>query len=427
MSESQTPEIYFNQWDPEFRANPYPHYRPMLVGSPRIINITIPATPDLLKMFGLEGADIKEIPLPTGLATRYQDCLAILRDPEHFSSARPAQAKDVDSMEQRGPFKGATTMLFADPPVHTRLRKLVSRDFTPRRIRELEPRIRELTNMLLDQVKERGDFEVMRDLANPLPVMVIAEMLGVERELYGTFKRWSDAIISGDNTLPGTPLPAEFTTSVDDLRAYFSAQIDKRRTSPGPDLVSALVAAHTESDALDANELMAFVILLLLAGNETTTNLIGNGTLALGRNPDQMRMLQRDSSLLPRAIEEMLRYDGPVQSTARFTKSDLELGGTFFPAGFPIFVILAAANRDPAQFPDPDRFDITRDPNDHLAFGEGIHFCIGSPLARLEAQIAFSSMLERFPKLRLRDPGAKLQYKGSYFLRGLAGLPMAID
>ena len=147
-----------------------------------------------------------------------------------------------------------------------------------------------------------------------------------------------------------------------------------------------------------ADELMAFVILLLLAGNETTTNLIGNGTLALGRNPDQMEMLRREPALLPRAIEEMLRYDGPVQSTARFTKSDIELGGTFLPAGFPIFVILAAANRDPAQFPDPDRFDITRDPNDHLAFGEGIHFCIGAPLARLEAQIAFASMLERFPE-----------------------------
>jgi cytochrome P450 len=427
MPESPTQEIYFNQWDPEFRANPYPHYKPMLAGPPRIINITIPATPDLLKMFGLEGADITQIPLPTGLATRYQDCLAILRDPQHFSSARPAQAKDIDSMEQRGPFKGATTMLFADPPVHTRLRKLVMRDFTPRRIRELEPRIRELTNMLLDQAVARGDFEVMRDLANPLPVMVIAEMLGVDREHYATFKHWSDAIVAGDNTLPGNPLPPEFITSVDDLRAYFSAEIDKRRKTPGPDLVSALVAAHTESDALDASELMAFVILLLLAGNETTTNLIGNGTLALGRNPEQMKMLQRDVSLLPRAIEEMLRYDGPVQSTARFTKGDVELNGTFFPAGFPIFVILAAANRDPAQFPNPDRFDITRDPNDHLAFGEGIHFCIGSPLARLEAQIGFSSMLERFPQLRLRDPGAKLHYKGSYFLRGLAALPMAID
>src|SRR5208282_6035021 len=155
MPESATQEIYFNQWDPEFRANPYPHYKPMLAGPPRIINITIPATPDLLKMLCLEGAALTEIPLPTGLATRYQDCLAILRDPRHFSSSRPPQGQ---ALEDRGPFKGATTMLFSDPPVHTRLRKLVSRDFTPRRIREMEPHIRELTDMLLDQVKERGDF-----------------------------------------------------------------------------------------------------------------------------------------------------------------------------------------------------------------------------------------------------------------------------
>jgi pimeloyl-[acyl-carrier protein] synthase len=424
MPEAATQEIYFNQWDPEFRANPYSHYKPMLAGPPRIINIKIPANPEMLKMFGLEGADLTEIPLPTGLATRYQDCLTILRDPQRFSSARAPQEQAI---ADQGPFKGAATMLFSDPPVHTRLRKLISRDFTPRRIREMEPRIRELTNMLLDEAQRRGNFEVMSDLANPLPVMVIAEMLGVEPERYATFKHWSDAIISGDNTLPGTPMPPEFTSSVDELRAYFSSQIEKRRKTPGPDLVSALVAVHTESDALSANDLLAFVILLLLAGNETTTNLIGNGTLALGRNPEQMKMLQREPSRLPRAIEEMLRYDGPVQSTARFTKGDLELGGTFFPGGFPIFVILAAANRDPAQFRDPDRFDMTRDPNDHLAFGEGIHFCIGSPLARLEAQIAFSSMLERFPNLRLRDPAAKLQYKGSYFLRGLAALPMAID
>jgi cytochrome P450 len=425
MSESVTPEIYFNQWDPEFRANPYPHYKAMLAGPPRIISLTVPANPDLLKMLNLEGSGITEIPLPTAIAARYQDCLAILRDPQRFSSARPEAQKDP--MEERGPFKGSPTMLFSDPPVHTRLRKLVNRDFTPRRIRELEPRIRELAGTLLDAAEERGEFEVMRDLANPLPVMVIAEMLGVEPERYATFKHWSDAIVSVDNTLPGNPPPPEFTASVDELRAYFSAQIEKRRTTPGPDLVSALVAAHTESDALDANELLAFVILLLLAGNETTTNLIGNGTLALGRHPEQMQMLQRDASMLPRAIEEMLRYDGPVQSTARFAKSDVELAGTFFPAGFPIFVVLAAANRDPAHFPDPDRFDITRDPNDHVAFGEGIHFCIGSPLARMEARIAFGAMLERYPKLRLRDASAKLQYKGSYFLRGLAALPMAID
>jgi len=164
----------------------------------------------------------------------------------------------------------------------------------------------------------------------------------------------------------------------------------------------------------------------LLAGNETTTNLIGNGTLALGRNPDQMRMLQADRSLLPRAIEEMLRYDGPVQSTARFTKSEVELGGTFVPKGFPIFVILAAANRDPMRFRDPDKFDITRDPNPHLSFGEGIHHCLGAPLARLEGRVVFNTALRKFPHLRLSDPDAPPTYKGSYFFRGLKELRMAI-
>jgi cytochrome P450 len=423
MGEAVSQEVYFNQWDPEFRANPYPHYRALLSGPPRLINITIPATPDLLKMFGMENSGVTEIPLPTALAARYQDCIAILRDHQHFSSSRP----QMEMSNDRGPFKGATTMLFSDPPVHTRLRKLVSRDFTPRRIREMEPRIREIATRLIDRVAAKGSFDVMEDLANPLPVMVIAEMLGVAPDLYATFKHWSDVIVSGDNTIPGEPLPEEFHTSVERLRAYFSEEIEKRRSRPGPDLVSALVAAHEESDALDANELLAFVILLLLAGNETTTNLIGNGSLALGRNPEQMEVLRREPTLLPRAIEEMLRYDGPVQSTARFASSNVEVGGTFFPAGFPVFVILAAANRDPAQFPNPDRFDVTREPNEHLAFGEGIHFCIGAPLARLEARIAFGEMLARFPRLRLRDPSAKPGYKGSYFLRGLSALEMAIE
>ena len=265
----------------------------------------------------------------------------------------------------------------------------------------------------------------MSAIANALPVMVIAEMLGVPPDHYQQFKHWSDTVVTGDNTLPGTPLPEEFHAATKALRDYFADEIERRRKHPGTDLVSALVAAHDDAEAMNADELLAFVLLLLLAGNETTTNLIGNGMLALGRNPAQMDLLRQSPELMPRAIEEILRYDGPVQSTIRFTKEDFNLGGTALPANLGCFIILAAANRDPAQFEDPDRFDITREPRDHVALGEGIHFCIGAPLARMEGAIAIGAMLQRFPRLRLQDPAAPVAYKGSYFLRGLASLMMA--
>ncbi len=252
-------------------------------------------------------------------------------------------------------------------------------------------------------------------------------MLGVPPELNAKFKHWSDTIIGGDNNVPGAPQPPESIRAIDELGDYFTAEIEKRRSNPGPDLVSALVAAHDEGEVMSAADLLSFVTLLLVAGNETTTNLIGNGMLALGRHPDQLDALKRDPSMLPRAIEEMLRYDGPVQSTVRFTKEPVQLGGTEIPAGAFAMMIVAAADRDPAQFKNPEKFDITRDPNEHVAFGEGIHFCIGAPLARMEARIAFEAMLERFPQLRLKDPAIKPTYKGSYFLRGLESLPLAID
>ena len=392
--------IRFNPWDPEFRTNPYPFYKPLLTGPPR-----------LLEIFG-----------PAALIARYADVTAVLKDHPRFSSTQTRPPE----MEDRGPFKGATVMLFADPPVHTRLRRLVSRDFTPRRIREIEPRVREIAKALLDAVERKGELDVMLDVANALPVMVIAEMLGVPSELYAQFKRWSDAVISGGNTLPGMQLPDDVIQAGDELRDYLAAQIVKRRAQPGPDLISALVAAHDDGEAMTSDELLAFVVLLLLAGNETTTNLIGNGMLALGRNPDQMNLLRRTPELTPRAIEEILRYDGPVQATTRRALVDVEVGGTKIPAGTGCFVVIGAANHDPAQFDDPDRFDITRDPKDNVAFGDGIHFCIGAPLARIEGAIAIGAMLARFPHLRLKDPAAPTTHKGSYFLRGLASLSMAI-
>jgi vitamin D3 1,25-hydroxylase len=394
--------IYFNPWDPAFRANPYPHYRPLLAGPPRILDL-----------FG-----------PTAMVTRYADVTAVLRDHAHFSSVRP---RDPSEPPNEGPFAGARTMLFSDPPMHTRLRRLVSRDFTPRRIREMEPRIREIAKQLIDITERNGEFDVMSGVANALPVMVIAEMLGVPPEHYAQFKHWSDVVVSGDNTLPGTPLPEEFHTATKALRDYFAEEIERRRKQPGTDLVSALVAAHDDTEAMTADELLAFVLLLLLAGNETTTNLIGNGMLALGRNPAQMDLLRQHPEMMPRAIEEILRYDGPVQSTIRFSTENVNLGGTAIPANLGCFIIVAAANRDPAQFVEPDRFDISREPRDHVALGEGIHFCIGAPLARMEGAIAIGAMLERFPRLRLKNPNAEVTYKGSYFLRGLNSLSMSID
>jgi cytochrome P450 len=399
--ETQSPTgIYFNPWDTSFRDNPYPYYKTLLDGSPRTIDL-----------FGH----------PAVIVARYADVTAILRDHARFSSVQQISPE----VRERGVFRGAATMLFSDPPVQTRLRRLVSRDFTPRRIREMEPRIREIADNLLDGIERKGNFEVMADMANVLPVMVIAEMLGVPPDEYQTFKQWSDAIIAGGNTLPGQPIPDDVVEIIDNLRAYFSREIEKRRAQPGPDLISALVAAHVDNEAMTADELLAFVVLLLLAGNETTTNLIGNGMLALGRHPDQMELLRRNPELGPRAIEEMLRYDGPVQATSRRAMADAEIGGTAISEGTECFILLAAANHDPAQFPDPDRFDITREPRDHVAFGEGIHFCIGAPLARLEGAIAVGETLRRLPKLHLKDSAAPLTHKGSYFLRGLESLEMA--
>ena len=392
-------KVYFNPWDESFRANPYPHYLP-LYGRP----------PYQLEFF-----------FPMVLVGCYDDAAAILRDHDRFSSVPPRSP----FMEERiAVFGDAPRLVFSDPPVHARLRRLVSRAFTPKRIRELEPRIREFTNRLLDRAAAKGDLDVMADLANPLPVMVIAEMLGVPPEDYAQFKGWSDAVIESDNTLPGTPLPDYVKNAFSALREYFIAEIERRRRNPGADLISVLVVAHEEAEALSEEELIAFVIILLLAGNETTTNLIGNGMLALGRNPDQLAELRSDPSLIGPTIEEILRFDCPAQSTVRYPKIDLEVGGTAIQAKTPTFVIIAAANRDPAHFTNPETFDIHRNPRDHLAFGEGIHFCIGATLARMEGAIAIDAALERFPRLRLAEPEAPLKYKGSYFLRGLAGLRM---
>jgi cytochrome P450 len=395
---SQT-DFYFNPFDPDFRANPYPHFPALLDGPPRQLNLFMPTT----------------------LIARYDDVVGVLHDHERFTVRRP----EIPFRERIDPFGGAPTILTADPPVHSRLRKLVSKAFTPRRVRELEPRVREITNELLNGVTVSSEFEAMAALANPLPVIVIAEMLGVSAGDHTQFKQWSNDMISSfGQEMAAGPSPAGIAAK-DELRRYLAEAIEQRSANPADDLISALIAARDESDALSEDELLAFVVLLLLAGNETTTNLIGNGLLALSRHPEQQQRLRDNRTLIPKAIEEMLRYDPPVQMTVRIPTATTNVGGTELAAGSLAFVLLAAANRDPAHFPHPENFDVGREPNEHVSFGEGIHFCLGAPLARLEGAIAIESMLEKFPRLQLANPSAQLEYRGSMALRGLSELRLS--
>jgi cytochrome P450 len=360
--------------------------------------------------------------MPTTLIARYDDVVAVLHDHDGFTVRRP----EIPGRQRIDPFGGAPTILTADPPIHSRLRKLVSKAFTPRRVRELEPRVREITADLLSQANNSSEIEAMAALANPLPVIVIAEMLGVSAGDHAQFKQWSNDLISsfGQESITSGPSAAGIAAR-NALRGYLADAIKQRSANPAEDLISALVTARDESDALSEDELLAFVVLLLLAGNETTTNLIGNGLLALCRHPEQQQRLRENRDLIPSAIEEMLRFDPPVQMTLRVPTAATNVRGTDIPAGSLCFILLAAANRDPAHFPQPENFDVARDPNEHVAFGEGIHFCLGAPLARLEGAIAMELMLEKFPRLQLANPQAKLEYRGSMALRGLSELRLS--
>jgi hypothetical protein len=312
-------------------------------------------------------------------------------------------------------------MLSSDPPEHTRLRGLVSKAFTFKAVEQLRPRIQQIVDELLDDVQAKARMDIIWDLAYPLPVIVIAELLGVPSEQRDTFKRWSDDIVA---TLGG-PMAAPETRergrqSAIEMADYFRTVIAERRKSPKNDLLSGLVAAEERGDFLSEDELIATCILLLAAGNETTTNLIGNGTLALLRNPDQLDRFRADPSLAESAVEEMLRYDGPVQGTARVATERLELGGKTVEEGQICFCLIAAGDRDPAHFPKPDVLDLARQDNRHIAFGFGIHFCLGAPLARAEAQIAFPTLLRRMPNLRLASE--QVEWGGTFILRGLKSL-----
>jgi cytochrome P450 len=315
-------------------------------------------------------------------------------------------------------------MVFRDPPHHTRLRGLVNKAFTPRVVESMRARIGRIVDELLDAVAVSGRMDVIRDLAYPLPVTVIAEMLGVPPADRAELKRWSDdlAALLGRFDLTWDE-HVRISRSITELNEYLRGIVAQRRVAPRDDLISALLAAEEHGTVLSEEELLANCMLLLLAGHETTTNLIGNGLLALLRHPDQLERLRAEPGLIATAVEELLRYDSPVQLTSRVAREELELGGKRITRGQYVSLVLGAANRDPKVFPEPDRLDVGRRENRHVAFGHGIHFCLGAALARLEGQIALGTLLRRMPTLRLET--ATPQWRANQALRGLQSLPVA--
>jgi cytochrome P450 len=325
-------------------------------------------------------------------------------------------------------------MLNADPPDHTRLRRLVSKAFTPRRLEGMRRRVQEITDGLLDRVQSSGaaEIDLIDAFAFPLPVTVICELLGVPVEDRDDFRAWSNAMITPVVDLEGRVRQREGARA---MRAYLTGLVERRRPrvrtdlpeEQQPDLVSALIAATDEEGALTHGELISMLVLLLIAGHETTVNLIGNGTVALLRHPDQLDLLRSRPDLLPSAVEELLRYDGPVQrATFRYASEDVEVGGVTIPRGGLVSVLIGSADRDGEEFDDPDELDITRTDNHHVAFGHGIHFCLGAPLARMEGQIAFGSLFSRFPDLSLACPPEDLVWRPTGILRGLSSLPVRV-
>ncbi|MFG2194270.1 cytochrome P450 [Streptomyces sp. NPDC048639] len=412
-----TPPALFT-W--EFAADPYPAYAWLREHSP-----------------------VHWTRLPSGvdawLVTRYADAKQALADPrlsknparhhERSSAESPAgrsaHAKGKVGIPGERSAELMTHLLNIDPPDHTRLRRLVSKAFTPRRVAEFAPRVSELTDRLIDAFAERGEVDLIHEFAFPLPIYAICDMLGVPAEDQDDFRDWAGMMIRhGGGPRGGV------ARSVKKMRRYLAELIHRKRADLGDDLISGLIRASDHGEHLTESEAAAMAFILLFAGFETTVNLIGNGTYALLRNPGQRERLHRalaegDETLLASGVEELLRYDGPVElATWRFAVEPVTIGGQSIATGDPVLVVLAAADRDPARFADPGTLDLARGDNQHLGYGHGIHYCLGAPLARLEAQTALATLFRRLPDVRLAAEPDDLRWRGGLIMRGLRTLPV---
>jgi cytochrome P450 len=390
--------------DPEVLANPYPLYHRLRTEDP-----------------------VHWDPfLHAWVVTRYADVVTVLYK---FSANRTPSPEQLASMglEALTPIARVLVrqMLFLDGDAHARLRGLASYAFTPRRVAVLREHIHEITNRLLDSVAERGRMDVVADLGAPLPAIVTAEMLGVPSEDHEQLKAWSADFAEVIGNFQHNPdHAARMLRTTDAMTEYFRDRIREQRRQPREGLINAFLTAEIDGDRLSEEEVVANCIITMVGGQETTTNLIGNGVLALLRHPDQLARLRADPSLVPLAIEELLRFEPPTQHTARMAPEDIEMGGRLIKKRQAVMAVIGAANRDPERFHDPDGLDIGRADNRHLAFGWGPHFCFGAPLARIEGQTAFAALLGRFSRIEL-EPGP-LVWRQNLALRGLARLPVTV-
>ncbi|MFJ1825234.1 cytochrome P450 [Streptomyces sp. NPDC088178] len=378
----------------DFTANPYPHYEKLRAAGP----VHTVRTDDFDRVW---------------LVVGYDEGRAVLADQRYGKEWQGL----VDRPDGNDPI--FANMLELDAPHHTRLRKLVTREFTARRVEALRPRVQQITDELLDAMVPAGRADLVDALAFPLPMTVICELIGVPDLDRNAFRRLSNGVVT-----PATP--EQEREAVAAMGAYLGELIEDKRSSPGDDLMSALVRARDEEgDGLSPDELVGMAFLLLVAGHETTVNLISNGVRALLDHPGQLALLRADFDLIDGAVEEMLRYDGPVETaTFRFPRETVRVGRRVIPAGEPVLVSLAGADRDAGRYPEADRFDIRRDAQGHLAFGHGIHFCLGAPLARMEGRIAIRSLLERCPGLVLDTDGGEPDWLPGMLIRGVRGLPV---
>ncbi len=389
-----------------FKANPYPFYARLRAEAP-----------------------VYSVPLPdkqaAWLVTRYDDVVTVLKD-ERFAKDRlqaltPEQVAKLPWIPKK--FMPLNrNMLDLDAPDHTRLRSLVHKVFTPRLVENMRVRVQNLTEELLDAVQGRGHMDLIRDYALPLPTTIISQMLGVPEKDRNKFHRWSSRIVSSTSSKFGM---FKAVPNVLAFMRYIRKLIEIRRAHPADDLLTALVQTEEAGDQLSQDELLAMVFLLLIAGHETTVNLIGNGTLALLEFPEQMEKLRNEPGMIKSAVEELLRFHSPLETaTERFTREDLTLAGVAIPRGALVYAVLASANRDESQFENADALDLARANNKHLSFGLGAHYCLGAPLARLEGQIAINTLLRRLPEFRLAIPHRKLRWRKGLVLRGLEALPV---